>query len=698
MPKSVQRYVAALIGYGVLTLFMTLPVASVMTTHVAGSGGDPWQSMWRFEDTWRRVQGVVRPANPARHNGGQEGARQFLQGEFFGGGEPRLVNLSVWPWLPLHVIFGQPLAYNIVYLLSFVLSGYAMFLLVRYLGANDTAAWLAGVAYMFLPYHVAHAQGHFGAMQLMWLPMAVVSAMALVKRPSISRVLALAAVMVVQGWTEHHYLVWLSLLGGLAVPFYWLPLKRFVTSRAGLPLAAALSSLLFFFVGLPYWPTARLAAQSSEVLALGLEQTTRFSADPFAFMTPAVFHPIWGGLAQALFSQHFTGNTAEATHFLGLLPLLLVLFFWSRLKARKKYFWLAAATVFFVLSLGPRLHLMGNVTAWPLPWLLMANLPVLSAVRAVARLSAVVGMAWMVLFGLVIGSQMHRRGSGLVVLAVLLLEFLFLPTAVQPASVPKAYARVALLPGQTVVEIPAATNYVVASRGLYGSLVHGKRLIGNIALERGETVRADEVLAMPILRQLLYLRTQHLQQDRPEFFQQEAAETLADVLRWIDARVIVVHRDSLSAGQLAAVDRILRDGLKLPVELIGDADVYTVPGTVRGDGIFAARDEGWQHVGYDQKREATFGEVLGEARLVLYNVERANRKIELLWRMADSTVGRLTVRYAGTIVAQPAQHDEGVRIMLTVPPGRSEVLLTAADGVAIVQDPVLRVSDAAGAL
>lgn len=694
MPKSVQLHLAALFGFCALTLVMTLPVATVMTTHVAGTGGDPWQTMWRFEDSWRRAQDALWPANPA-------GALQFLQGEFFGGGEPRLVNLSVWPWMWLHVIFEQPLAYNIVYLLSFILSGYAMYLLVRYMikeilehkfkSTNVMAAWLAGVAYMFLPYHVAHAQGHFGAMQLQWLPLAVLGAAALVRRPSMGRVLALAAVLVVQAWAEHHYLLWLLLLAGIAVPFFWARLRKFVSS-GGLAYAAVLAALLFFFIWLPYWPTVRMAAQRGDALALGLEQTIRFSADPFAYVTPAVFHPIWGGLSWTLFGQNFTGNTAEATQFLGLLPILLVIFFYRDVKSRIKYFWLAAAIFFLVVSFGPRLHLLRQVTVFTLPWALVGDLPVFSAVRAVARAGAVVGLAWMVLFGLVLAGQLHRRGSGLVVLAVLLLEFLFVPAAVQSAAVPEAYVRAAALPGRTLVEIPAATNYVVASRGLYGTLVHGKQMVGNVALERGVDVRDDEALAMPILRQLLYLRTQHLQEDRPEFFHQDAGETLADVWRWIDARVIVVHRDSLSNGQLAAVEHILRERLQLPREVVQDTDVYSVPGNVRGDGVFAARDARWEHVGYDPKRDATFGEVPGQASLWLYNVEGAERAVELKWRMADSSTAPLTVLYQGTVATRTRQSGETVRVRVAVPPGKSELLFRAEGrGTAILQDPALRV-------
>lgn len=553
--KNWQRHIVVLALYGVLTVFMTMPVAANITTHVAGMGGDPWQTMWRFEHEWEN--------------------RDLL--ELFGGGEPRLVNISVWPWMPLHVMFGQPVAYNLVFLLSFILSGYFMYLLVRYLTYHEAAAFLAGVLYMFLPYHVAHAMGHFGAMQTQWLPLAVLLLFMWTKRPSFSRTLGLALAVTLQSWSEHHYVLWLAIFGVVyAIVELRLPNPKF---KNRIPHVLLLGVLIITFALLPWWPMVRLSTQPGNNLSLGVEQTIRFSADLFSFITPPQWQPIWGGIAHELFGRHFTGNVVEATQFLGLLPLLLLLFFRQHIPRRQKILWFTSAAVFFVISLGPRLHVFGAVLPLPLPYALFDSLPTFNAVRAVARAGVMVGLAVSVLFGWVLATQLKRTISAGIVLAVILAEFLFLPVPLQATKLSHAYDVIRQLPGKSLVEIPAATNYTVASQALYASLVHGKETVGNIALERAVGPEAlQEARSLPGLRQLLFLRTKALLQDeRDSVFDQNLEEALPRVLRDLDAQAIAVHIDSLSAQQWRAVRYFLEERMGWTGEKYDDIVLYKVP-------------------------------------------------------------------------------------------------------------------------
>ena len=167
---------------------MTWPVGASLTTHVVGSGGDSWQTLWRFEDKSQLLKSAITEGN----------IFPFIYQEFLGGSEAQLVNLSVWPWMWLHLLFGQPLAYNLIYLLSFVLSGYTVFLLTtwlfrKYAGTtNYLVSFLAGLIYMFLPYHVAHGQGHFGTLQTFWLPLAILTLFWWFEKPILKRTTALA--------------------------------------------------------------------------------------------------------------------------------------------------------------------------------------------------------------------------------------------------------------------------------------------------------------------------------------------------------------------------------------------------------------------------------------------------------------------------------------------------------------------------
>lgn len=658
----------------ILALLMSLPLCMSLRAHLAGSGGDPWQTMWRFD-------------SKAELNSPGD--------DFFGGGEPRLVNLSVWPWMGVHVLFGQPLAYNIIWLTSFVLSGFDMYLLVRYLFRREAPAFLAGMYYMFLPYHVAHSYGHFGAMQAQWLPLIILTLFVWVKRPNIWKTLILAALLTVQAWSEHHYMLWLMLFVGLWILFYWKRVRSFWLKKQGNKYVAVLAVLLLFFVVLPYLPTIKLSAQPDGGLELGQEQTVRFSADLFSYLVPASFHTIWGKAAGALFTTSFTGNVTEATHYLGLVPLLLVLFLHKAIPAKQKRFWLVVAIFFLLISLGPRLHILGRVMNLPLPYAVVDGWPVFSAVRAVARASVMVGLTGAVLLGGVLAAQLRRRKGTIAVASLLLLEFLFMPMPLQSTQLPEVYKAVRESAGSGLIEIPAATNYTAASRALYASSSHGKKVLGNIALERAEMPDSfAQVHTLPALRQLLYLRTTALQENRQEFFDQDLDETLPDVLNFLDAPNILVHTDSLSQVQQKAVRHLLEDLMGLKAREYSDALLYTIENMEqKSDGVFLSRDERWQNVGFDARRDSVFAEINHDASVTLYNVTQEEKKVTLSFSFAPESHGNMSIKRAGTeIVRYSSRGGQRETLMIVLPPGEATISFeNLLDDKVILQNPEMQV-------
>ncbi|MEO6457092.1 MAG: hypothetical protein ABIO92_02285 [Chloroflexia bacterium] len=65
-----------------------------------------------------------------------------------------------------------PLAFNILHLLGFVLSGFAMWLLVRHLTGSAVAGLVAGMIFAFSPYHYGQ-YGHLGLISQQWMVFAL---------------------------------------------------------------------------------------------------------------------------------------------------------------------------------------------------------------------------------------------------------------------------------------------------------------------------------------------------------------------------------------------------------------------------------------------------------------------------------------------------------------------------------------------
>lgn len=678
------------------TIVLGLPAIARLQTDVIGAGGDPWQAMWRFEDKWGQAKTAM----------ATQSIFPFIQHEFFGAGPARLVNLSVWPWMWLQPLVGQPLAFNIVWLVSFVAAGYGMYHLVRLLtshlpssiapaGAQEAGAIVAGLFYMLLPFHIAHAQGHFGAMQLGWLVWICVATLALFKKPMFVRSLLLILLVVGQAWTEHHYLLWLGILAVLAGLFYVSALRdwwqehsrsRFLVVGTFL-IAAAL-------VGFSYLPTIRQATTAGSSLALGVQQSIRFSADLFSYVLPAPFHPWWGSTLYTIYGQHFTGNVAEATQFLGFVPLLLVLFFYHRLPERHKHFWALTAAAFAIISFGPRLHVFGYVTPIPLPYALLQELPVFSAVRAVARAGVMVGLSMSVLLGLVLATQARRAVSFIIVALLIVAEFLFFPTATQSAATNAVYPAVTKLSGESIVEVPAATNYDLASRALYASNHHGKIVLDNIALERGNTTESIGKL-LPAVRQLLYVRTTDIRDNRLEFFGQDLAESFTDVVAGQKIAAVIIHPDSLSAFQVTALRNFLEKTLGLTAEVYDDTLLYPLQNLkTAGDGIYAIRGEGWDSVGFDKNRQSYFAEIPREAQLRIFNTEATPVTVAIHFTIPPESHPGIHLMQAGQAVILNQSNNRDVSAIVTLQPGENSIEFSSAlpDKV-IIQNPTLEVID-----
>jgi len=697
MSAKTKTHLLIIAIYAIIALLTTLPVILSFTSAIAGSGGDPWQTIWRFEHKVSEISAALTTQELV----------PYLQNEFGGGGEPRLVNLSVWPWLPIHLIFGQPLTYNIVWLLSFILSGYFMFLLVSYLTKQSTTrpaitqqqiligSFIAGLLYMLIPFRVAHSLGHFGAMQTQWLPLLVLLSFILIRRPSYLTATGLALLLTVQAWTEHHYLLWFAVfLIILAIAHRTDLKKKFITSSGLKPLflVIAVSAVLI----IPsYLPTFKLAFSEQNTLDLGYEQTIRFSADLFSFITPAINHPLWGNLTNTLFTNNYTGNPIEAAHFLGLIPVLLVLFFHQHIPKAQKKFWAWVAIIFFIISLGPRLHIFGRVTPIPLPYALFDNLPVFSSVRAVARASIFVSLSTSILVGWIATTQIKRPKIAALLALIIILEFLPLPFPVQSTNLSPVYQQVSELPGSAIVEIPAATNYTAASRALYASNTHGKKVIGNIALERAlDTKELTAVRSLPALRQLLYLRTTHLLENRADFFNQPLPETLPDVMKYLDTQAILVHNDSLSDVQQSAVLKFLENDLQLAPQSFGDVTLYTLdPENYATDNIFIARDGNWSSVGYDPERDSVFGEIQDKANLTIYNTSGTDLPIVLHFDIAPESHSDISVSTSSQDANLLLSDNGHATIPITIPTGSLQLTFTNNNSAqAIIQNPYYELS------
>lgn len=73
--------------------------------------------------------------------------------------------------LPISLFAGANSAVNSAYILGYVISGYAAFLLAFELTGNKNSAFIAGLIYAFNPFHFSHGASHLNISTIQWLPL-----------------------------------------------------------------------------------------------------------------------------------------------------------------------------------------------------------------------------------------------------------------------------------------------------------------------------------------------------------------------------------------------------------------------------------------------------------------------------------------------------------------------------------------------
>jgi hypothetical protein len=131
--------------------------------YIIGDFGDPWQSIWNI--WWTKKSILERNWNfPFYTN-----IQFYPHGTSLVFHSLSLVNTIIA--FPLTLIFNLITVYNILILLSFILSGYFMYLLIVYLIKDRFIALIIGFAFTFSPYHISKAVGYLNLLSIQWVPL-----------------------------------------------------------------------------------------------------------------------------------------------------------------------------------------------------------------------------------------------------------------------------------------------------------------------------------------------------------------------------------------------------------------------------------------------------------------------------------------------------------------------------------------------
>lgn len=476
-PRSRRRSLiinfGALFGYIVLGMIWTFPLIRDFSTKVTGLGGDRY--IWLWDMWWMKTALLALQRSPL-----------FTDYLFYPQGVELSFHDSMWLnsllSVPLQAFFSLGEIYNLLFLASYVLGGFGMFLLGRYLTGNPLAAFVSGLVFPFWGGRFYFCD-HLSSASIQWFPY-VLLYLFKTHRERSYRYPVLAALFwamsALSGW---YNAVFISCVIGLWEVYSACRRPREYFSFISLR-RLALLALLFLLLVLPFtYPMFR--DLFSRQGYMNYQVITQESASPNLLFLPGVNHGFLGKYMRYLyfrFDKPMEWGVPGAA-FIGYTVLLLGLYVAVRGKRREVWFWLGAALLFTLFACGPHLRLFAQSTGIPMPYQLLQHIPILKIVRLPIRFM----IPAMLCYGVAVGyacQQLFQRirfhkTLFLFLSACILFEF-YRPLYIRPIEdTPSFYTTLANDPDRSgaILELtrPGAWEHTAVRASLF-QITHQRKL------------------------------------------------------------------------------------------------------------------------------------------------------------------------------------------------------------------------------
>jgi hypothetical protein len=484
--------IAVILCYFLFTLIFTFPLLLHISTStpLADHQGDQFQSMWMF--WWFKTALLNLETNPLYTN--------FV---YYPHGSSLIYHMPIFLSLlalPFQYLFGSPsgliIGYNLILMFTFVLSGFGVYLLTKYLVKDPLTAFICGVLFAFCPYRLWHLN-HLNLLSTEWIPFYILYLIKSVAVKSLKNFLWTGTFFIFTFLSDFTFALFLVLFT-LIYLIYLLARsrKQLLNKKVVRNSSIALFTVLIILSPLLYsLSSTKIAWQPS------IDELRDYSTNLLGYFLPVKERSLLG--SHLLFSQRDYNGVAGEEIFLGYILLFFVLYTWIRLRRKKIKFWFFSSLVFLLLSLGHTLHIYNHsyYSKW-LPYnLLYTHVPLLQIGRTPCRFSLMVTLCLIVFssYGLTrffnlstppdkklsdlknfFKGFLSRKGIPLVVMTLACLEFIVLPTTLIKVEIPECYQNIKDTPGEfAILEIPASFSGmgIIGNLYMFYQTVHEKKMV-----------------------------------------------------------------------------------------------------------------------------------------------------------------------------------------------------------------------------
>ena len=360
--KNIFKHSLTLLVFLVLTTILTFPVILDFTSEAAGQGcWDKCHMMWRM---WWAGFSVENNLN-FFHS-------QYIfqpNGVTIGG---NLALFTTTIGAVLQNMFGNTLTWNIIWISGFVFGGYSSFLLSNYFTRNYYASIIAGIIFTFSTFHIVHSQLHIGLSMIVWLPLFILVLFKTLQEKSKILIVAGGMFLFLGAVTHLYFFVILIMFSIVFFSIYIFKQKK-VSNKTfilnfclilGIGISTSLIILTPGFDSISEWEE------------ISINQHIKYSTSLSSLVTPTVHHTsqiqtnygFWTWMHESLVDNETerVTETIESYSYLGF-PAILLSIISLKFRTRFTWFWVFIGTGFAILSLGPELKILNNLTGIWLP-------------------------------------------------------------------------------------------------------------------------------------------------------------------------------------------------------------------------------------------------------------------------------------------------------------------------------------------
>ncbi len=584
--------------------------------------------------------------------------------------------------LPVSLIFGPTAAYNTAMIMASALTGYGVFVLVRAFVPGYRLPLLAGALVLASPFMLGRLlTNQLNLTSMYWLPFYFLALIRLEERRTWGALLWAGVLVLLLMLTDWYWtlvcmvytLVWMLTGLTLRADRGW-RLRRYL-SFAGVVLLFT-SPLLIAIAQV----RSQLPIQDS-IANPGWQAYVRgFSLDLFGLFYPAL-SPLFAADTSATFIEavrprafSFEGSyTAAGWVLLGLAGVGI----WQH--GRQHWRLLLTAGFGFLIALGPNLHVFGQNTGIPMPYVLIEQLPLISTARRPNLYAVPIIVVAAIFAALGLQSLMRRmppqRATILLVAVMLLATWELWPPRSRDLYLVNASPLVAGLrerPG-AVLDLPYENQE--SSRSLLHQISHEQPMIGGYVSRRPEYPALD----MPHIGQLITMQT-WLRSDIVD-----TAAMLHAAQCYAPLRHILVERNEVTAQQIAEIEAVLTQIAAAPVAPSGQDSAtiwYELPPSPAVCEPFLFLGRGWYRLEQDATRRWRWMQAEATIWLVNPHPEAQNLVLEVQAEaFGDAGIQRMLSIFQqehmlGSFIVRAGQ-PRIYRFTIRIPPGQSSISLRA---------------------